>query len=369
MPTQTLQTYGSAIGRWVGIGPYYAMFPTAFAERVILEYTDPGHVVLDPFSGRGTAVFAAGAHDRHGIGVEINPVGYVYTRAKLRPAHPAAVERRIAELAGNAWRFRKAADDLPEFFHHCYAPAVREFLLTARNWLDWRKSHIDCTVAALLLVHLHGKRTDSFSNQMRQTKAMSPPYAVRWWTDKRFVPPDLDPVGFLRKKLAWRYAKGRPRLRESRVFLGDSVSRLGHVTKTLSALGNKRVYLLLTSPPYCGITNYHYDQWLRLWLLRGPNVPTVPTGPHQGKFVDRKAYADMLETVFVSAAGLMDPAGVIYVRTDHRAPTLQATIHALQTAFPKKHMRKLRRPSPRRTQTDLFGGKSGNEGEVDLVLT
>lgn len=32
---------------------------------------------------------------------------------------------------------------------------------------------------ALLSVHLHGKRADSLSNQMRQTKSMSPEYAIR----------------------------------------------------------------------------------------------------------------------------------------------------------------------------------------------
>jgi hypothetical protein len=32
---------------------------------------------------------------------------------------------------------------------------------------------------AVLLVHLHGKRADSFLHQMRQTKSMSPEYAIR----------------------------------------------------------------------------------------------------------------------------------------------------------------------------------------------
>ena len=61
---------------------------------------------------------------------------------------------------------------------------------------------------ALLLVHLHGKRTDSLSNQMRQTKSLSPQYAVRWWDERGLEPPDIDPVEFMKKKLKWRYAKG-----------------------------------------------------------------------------------------------------------------------------------------------------------------
>ena len=31
--------------------------------------------------------------------------------------------------------------------------------------------------------------------------------------------------------------------------------------------------LFFTSPPYYGVTNYFYDQWLRFWLLGGPLKP------------------------------------------------------------------------------------------------
>ena len=352
----------------MGIGPYYAMFPAAFAERVVLDHTDPGNVVLDPFSGRGTAVFAAAMHERHGIGIEINPVGYVYTeRSSGQYTDPPLriALRTWLPMLGDSERRQmtfplssiNATHDRPRIPFH------------GANWLDWRRSRVDCTVMALLLVHLHGKRSDSFSNQMRQTKAMSPPYAIRWWDVRNSDPPDLDPVEFMTKKINWRYAKGCPRLTDSRVFLGDCVSRLGHVTKSLSSLGVKTVRLLLTSPPYCGVTNYHYDQWLRLWLLGGPAGPTVSAGPHQGKFVDRNAYAAMLNSAFTSAARLMDPDGVIYVRTGSRTVTLNATIAALQAAFPKKKMQKSKKPFPSRTQTNLFGGESSDGGEMDIVLS
>ncbi len=156
--------------RWAGVGPYYAMFPFHFAEKVVKKYTKPGGIVLDPFAGRGTAVFAAAINDRSGIGIEINPVGYVYTAAKLSPAHRNAVLARIEQLASNGWRFRAASEGLPRFFKRCYCKAVREFLVTARQWLNWRHNKVDRTVMALLLVHLHGKRNDSFSNQMRQNE-------------------------------------------------------------------------------------------------------------------------------------------------------------------------------------------------------
>jgi len=221
---------------------------------------------------------------------------------------------------------------------------------------------------ALLLVHLHGKRTDSLSNQMRQTKSMSPLYAMNWWKARGLNPPKIDPADFLVGKLAWRYAKGRPAFPNGRVFLGDSQDRIGNLSRTLASLDAKSVNLLLTSPPYCGITNYHYDQWLRLWLLGGPNRPTAAIGPSQGKFFDQRRYRELLVTVFAQCAELMAPKGVVYVRTDSRKMTLDATIDALRKAFPKKKLRKRRKPFLNPTQTELFGGESAAGGEIDIVL-
>jgi hypothetical protein len=166
--------YGTAAARWAGVGPYYAMFPAAFAERVIRRHTEPGDVVLDPFAGRGTSVFSAAVHGRRGIGMEINPVGWVYAQAKLWPASKESVIERLSEIAGISQRYHRAAKNMPLFFRCCYRQNVLQFLIAARINLDWKNRKADWTAMAFLLVNLHGKRNDSLSNQMRQTKSMSP---------------------------------------------------------------------------------------------------------------------------------------------------------------------------------------------------
>ena len=99
--------YDSAAGRWQGIGPYYAMFPTHFADGVVADYTKPGDIVLDPFAGRGTAVFSAAHQGRQGIGIEINPVGWVYGKTKLGPAGQPEVAGRFREIEELAWSYRR----------------------------------------------------------------------------------------------------------------------------------------------------------------------------------------------------------------------------------------------------------------------
>jgi hypothetical protein len=222
-------------------------------------------------------------------------------------------------------------------------------------------------------VHLHGKITDSLSNQMRQTKAMAPKYAIAWWRERGLRPPEIDPVAFMRKKFDWRYAKGTPRTTSSRIYLGDSVGVLRNLKGGLSRLGLQRPSLLLTSPPYFGITNYHYDQWLRLWLLGGPPTDRRShsrySGKHRGKFENQEIYHRLLATVFDRASLLIRADGIVYVRTDSREPTLTITTQVLRVAFPAHQLQRINRPIQGKTQTRLFGNADPRLGEVDLLMT
>jgi hypothetical protein len=195
------------------------MFPVEFADHVVQKYTSSGATVLDPFAGRGTAIYSAATQRRNGIGVELNPVGWIYSQAKLNAAAKDDVIERVREI-GNLAARRTSKPRLPVFFSRCFSPRVQQFLLTARKHLDWRKDHVDRTLMALLLVNMHGKREASLSNQMRQTKSMSPDYAVNWWKERKLRPPAIDPIEFMEKKIEWRYAKGVPVTKDSFVYLG-----------------------------------------------------------------------------------------------------------------------------------------------------
>ena len=360
----------SAIGRWAGLGPYYAMFPREFAFQVVAEFTRPGDAVLDPFAGRGSSVYAAAALGRQGLGIEINPVGWLYGGVKLGPGDKGRVLARLQEMGEIA----ASADLGPpeetgEFFKSCFCLRVLRFLGTCRDTLKWHQSKVDATLMAIILVYLHGKRSESLSNQMRQTKAMSPPYSVRWWRDKGLDPPEVDPVEFLRRRIEWRYAKGTPGLSLGQMVLGDSGTEVRRLSRLVAHGRMERFNLLFTSPPYCGVTNYHADQWLRLWMLGGPASPVSREGFSRGRFSARDQYSELLKNVFTGCAGLLEKDATIYVRTDKRPFTLEATLEALANAFPSKSVvRRANRPYSKETQTALFGDHTPKPGEVDLVL-
>lgn len=240
--------FSNATGRWAGVGPYYAMFPLTFAFDVVDHYTREGESVLDPFAGRGSSVYAAAVRERSGVAIEINPVGWIYGRAKLDTSSKQWVKRRLNKLKQYAPDYEDKADELPEFFDYCYTPQVQRFLLAARSKLNWRQNKSDATLMAIILVYLHGKRDRALSNQMRQAKAMSPDYSVRWWKEREMDPPQKDPYDFMEKRIEWRYKNGRPPSQDSKMLLGNSENVMKEIQEEVE--NDERDNFSLFLPPH-----------------------------------------------------------------------------------------------------------------------
>ena len=120
------------------------MYPEGFAERWIDARTHPGDVVLDPFCGRGTGPFQGLLMGRRAIGVDINPVAYCVSKAKLNAPQARSVTRRISQLEQQyvVEDWTAAASELPEFFDFAYHPATLRQLLYLRDSLRWRRSTV-----------------------------------------------------------------------------------------------------------------------------------------------------------------------------------------------------------------------------------
>lgn len=361
--------FSNATGRWAGVGPYYAMFPLTFAFDVVDHYTRQGESVLDPFAGRGSSVYAAAVRERSGVAIEINPVGWIYGRAKLDTSSKQWVKRRLNKVKQHAPVYKDEADELPEFFDYCYNPQVQRFLLAARSELDWRHNKSDATLMAIILVYLHGKRDRALSNQMRQAKAMSPDYSVRWWKEREMRPPQKNPYDFMEKRIEWRYKNGRPPSQNSKMLLGNSENIMKEVQKEVENGKRNTFTLLFTSPPYYGVTNYYYDQWLRLWMLGYPPYPKSPGEKYKRKFESQDNYEKLLRRVFNRSARVMSEDSVVYVRTDAREYTFNTTREILNDYFPRKDEKIIERPVSGETQTSLYGNKSQKPGEIDIVMT
>lgn len=347
--------------RWARLGPYYAMFPYSFAQEAIDRFTLPGDLVLDPFCGRGTAPYAAMVAGRNALACEINPVAWVYAATKTAPApDPVTVKGRICEIAEST----SPEDRKPrsEFQALAFCRSVLGFLHTARRELRWRHDTTDRTVAALILHYLHSKIPQGLSNQMRHCRSMSPRYCVRWWNENGYeIPPEVDPVSFLNTRVDWRYRKGIPERSHNSgvtVALGDSATSLGSAAQLAR--------LVVTSPPYSGVTDYKADSWLRLWAIgEGPPLPKWDT---KQKYVNLAAYRTMLRQVLAATAKRAHPDAGWLVRCDARERTFDVVLSILAEIVDGRDVEVSPAPYRRPTQTSLYGDRTAKPGEMDLLV-
>lgn len=297
--------------RFHSICPYFAMFPESFVRRNVLAWSKPDDVILDPFSGRGTTVFESLVNRRRALGCDTNPVAVCLSRAKADPPRLQEVLGRLAVLERGARRFTSRAPEAnDEFFTLCFHEETLRQLLFLKTKLDWREDRADCFIGALALGCLHGEshRTElCFSNRMPRTISTKPAYSIRWWREKGCVPPERDVFSILRTCVEYRYQSPLPPLR-GRVVEGDV-----RCAATFLHSYRDKVKLVITSPPYLDITDYHEDQWLRLWLLGGAPKPITGQGKDdRHRRVD--SYWQFLREAWMGVAPLLQESAQVVIR-------------------------------------------------------
>ena len=353
-------SFNTAEGRWARFGPYYAMFPIPFAERVITRFTRIGETVIDPFCGRGTAPYIAMVYNRKGIGCDLNPVAWVYSKTKTSPwPESNEVIARIQEINEAV----TADDKVPsnEFQELAFCRPVLGFVNAAKRELDWHHKRLDRTVSAILLQYLHDKKGAGLSNQLRHSRALSPKYCIRWWRANGYEnPPEIEPVRFLAQRVLWRYAKGVPK----RAKCGVPEIELGQASVSLPDT-TPPANLVLTSPPYSNVTNYRSDNWLRLWALGvGPDLPDWA---REQKFADPVSYRHLLRDSFANTRAHTSRNAVWYIRSDARLRTKNVIAAVMAELLPDHRAYESSAPYQKQTQTALYGDHEPKPGEVDLL--
>ena len=355
---QSLWRRNSAAGRWYGFGRYYAMFPQSFIHDAIINLTKPGETVLDPFCGRGNGPFTATVLGRPALGIDVNPIAWLFATAKLKPAStPEEVTFRLSEVA----KARRPSDrrGRSQFEVMAWAPQVRALLRAARRELDWKHSIVDRTLMAFITLHMQDKPGGGLSNSMSPTIAYSPTYAVKWWTSKGLLkPPAVDPVAMLEDKIRRRYEYGLPVQAPGEAVLGDSRQELQIQTCTDAAL-------LLTSPPYCGVTDYWNDHWIRLWML---GYSFRKNWRKSARFENQREYQELITKVLQESKRHLKKGAAILVRSDQRGRTSEMCTAALRETWPGRQLlvRHTTAPYPGISAHHGRGGRKAKE--IDLLM-
>lgn len=240
------------------LSPYIGKLKSSIAGSLISQFTSPGDLLYDPFSGSGTVALEAWAAGRNIIANDLSPYAAILTRAKLFPYD--SLEDAIddmedlsdeADFTADYIDLRRVPKWVREFFH-------QETLRETLAWTYVLRRRRRWFLLASLLGILHHQRPGFLSFPSSHT------------------------VPYLRRKAfpRWKY----PKLYEYRSLANRFEAKIERAFRRVPELDcqierycfSKSAHLLtppamadaiLTSPPYMRQLDYGRDNRLRLWFL------------------------------------------------------------------------------------------------------
>jgi hypothetical protein len=241
---------------------YKPQLPAYFIERL----TQPGDIVYDPFSGRGTTAVEAALHGRCVIANDVNPLSSILTQPRLELPDLNAIEARLHTIRVGGKQRRDI--DLSMFYHRDTESellALRRYLIARRA--DYSEDATDRWIRMVATNRLTGHSPGFFSvYTLPPNQAATPDNQIRINQRLKQKPEYRNVRDLILRKSKQLQGKLTPQQRgnlraasESATFMEDSAaSTLGIPTES--------VKLTVTSPPFLDVVQYARDNWLRCWF-------------------------------------------------------------------------------------------------------
>ena len=253
-------------------------FPPALADYFISNFSKVGDLVLDPYSGKGTAPYQACLLDRVGFGVDVTPEAYVLTGAKVHTIkHSEAVEYLKSIRFGiSDTNIKDVHPDVKVFFSTktlAQILVIKERLLGDLNLnaeiIDYINGNVFHTAKTkkeqcaqywlgVLTGILHGSSSYSLSLPCSHSFSMAPNYTKKYAREHNLKKPDRNVIQCMTLKSNHLQSLGVARV-SGKAFLGKA--------QELPGSWEEKFDLIVTSPPYFTAQSYAWDNWLREWLL------------------------------------------------------------------------------------------------------
>ncbi len=248
--------------------PYPAKFIPQIPARFIGALSEPGDLVVDPFSGSGTAGVEAREAERDFHGIDANPVAVLVGRVKTRPLSAAQLQtaerfRLRAHRPSKDW-----ADWVPDIpnIGKWFAPGVIKQLATLRREIA---AVSDGCVRDLLSVAM-SRVVGAVSFQESETRYVSQPRAIESAEVTQRMAASV--------RAASEVVRGlRPSSSTTRFVAGDARD-----PAPWGDVADGSASLVVTSPPYPNAYDYHlYHRFRIFWLGFDPkSLRDVEVGSH-----------------------------------------------------------------------------------------
>ncbi|MBS4022708.1 MAG: hypothetical protein KGZ79_09865 [Dethiobacter sp.] len=239
---------------------YRGSFKPELPDYFIRLYSKPGHIVADPFCGRGTTILQSNLLRRTGWANDINPLALAITRAKV---NPVTVKQVSSFLSGVDWT--GGAKEIPDAgLHAFYHPQTLDEICVLKKHLAACKGAEARFVELLALSRLHGHSKGFFSVYTMPQLSLSIQAQLRINT-KHGQQPEY-------RSVAPRIvSKAVSALRDNLVVEISAAGKSNLYStcdaRNLTAWPAERVDLVVTSPPFLDKVDYLAANWLELWFL------------------------------------------------------------------------------------------------------
>lgn len=269
---------------------YQGKMKPALAHHLVAVFSNPGDIVVDPFSGSGTIPFEASLMGRRSYGMDIALLGVALTNAKVMSASRDKVrqllvdladwitERPVSESTYASIRDIKFNGSLAEYFH----PETFEEVLKARDFFAARKEDTpEWHLAMACMLHiLHGNRPYALS---RNSHPITPYAPTGEYTYKSVI-----------EKLTTKVTKSLdvvppPEFVSGRCFQADICKPWPDELRNIDSV--------ITSPPFFDSTRFYMTNWMRYWFC-GWDRADFNTEPDNFVEVAQKRSLNIYDSVF-----------------------------------------------------------------------
>lgn len=300
------------------LSPYIGKLKPRIARDLVLEYSTPGGLIVDPFCGSGTIPLEAALLGRGVFAADDSPYACVLTKAKLMPPESEyAALKRLDRIMDSA--FSRPAPDLrkiPLWVRRFFHPKT---LKDAVRFADECIVRGDVFLLSCFLGVLHHQRPGFLSYPSS--------HLVPYLRDRSF-PPSVYPEMYerrhilprLRAKVVRAYAHSKTVKGKSPVLVRRS--RIENLTFPGG------VDAIITSPPYMNALDYQRDNRLRLWFLDRATGSYSPEPTNK-----RAAFVRMMRGLLNKAAVSLRRGGHLVLVVGETITRKRVTSHPSSTIF------------------------------------
>jgi hypothetical protein len=241
---------------------YKPQLPAYFIDRL----TEPGDIVYDPFSGRGTTAVEAALHGRSVIANDVNPLSSILTQPRLELPDLDDIEARLKSLPLKGKQ--KKGIDLTMFYHR---DTERE-LLALRNYLiqrraDYAEDATDRWIRMVATNRLTGHSPGFFSvYTLPPNQAPTPENQIRINERLKQKPEYRDIRDLILRKSRQLQGKLTPEQRDNLHAAAETAAFMEDSAASTLGIPTACVKLTVTSPPFLDVVQYAKDNWLRCWF-------------------------------------------------------------------------------------------------------